>query len=106
MAAREDVVASLSAVTTAITDAEVMRSYRQDEADLCDGGEPLVVVRPRSTAEVSAVVRIAAAHGIPVVPQGARTGLAGAANALDGAIVVSMTGMDRIVEVDAVNRIA
>jgi glycolate oxidase len=106
MAAPEDIVAALSAVTTVITDAEVMRSYRQDEADLCDAGEPLAVARPRSTAEVSAVVRIAAAHGIPVVPQGARTGLAGAANAIDGSIVMSMTAMDRILDVDRVNRIA
>src|SRR5262245_6101559 len=96
----------LSAVTAVITDPDMLRGYERDEADLCASGKPLAVVRPRTTAEVSAIVRIAAAHGIPVVPQGARTGLAGAANALDGAIVVSMTGMDRIVEVDAVNRIA
>src|SRR5690606_16189731 len=42
----------------------------------------------------------------PVVPQGARTGLAGGANAIDGAVVLSMTAMDQILEVDRTNRIA
>ncbi|MEV1285898.1 FAD-linked oxidase C-terminal domain-containing protein [Micromonospora sp. NPDC049679] len=89
-----------------LTDPDLLRGHQRDEADLCAAGMPAVVVRPRTTAEVVAVVRAAAARGIPVVPQGARTGLAGAANAVDGAIVVSMTAMDEIVEIDPVNRIA
>ena len=100
------VLAELAEVTAVVTDPDLMRGYRRDEADLCEAGTPLAVVRPRSTAEVSAIVRIAAAHRIPLVPQGARTGLAGAANAIDGAIVVSMTAMDRVLEIDAVNRLA
>src|SRR5262249_24935735 len=100
------VLAELSQVATVISDPDMLRGYQRDEADLCESGTPFAVVRPRSTAEVSAIVRIAAAHGIPIVPQGARTGLAGAANAVDGAIVVSMTAMDRVLEVDAVNRLA
>jgi glycolate oxidase len=64
------------------------------------------VIRPASTAQVADALRIAAAYGVPVVPQGARTGLAGAANATEGTIVLSLTAMDRILEVDPVNRIA
>lgn len=67
---------------------------------------PLVVTRPRSTEQVVAVVRAAARHGVPVVPQGARTGLAGAANAVDGAVVLSTVAMDEIREIDPVSRIA
>jgi glycolate oxidase len=89
-----------------LTDPDLLRTYQRDEADLCDSGSPLAVVRPRSTAEVSAVLRIASAHGVPVVPQGARTGLAGAANAVDGAVVLSMTAMTDIVEIDPAERIA
>jgi glycolate oxidase len=89
-----------------LTDPDLLRGYQRDEADLCPYGMPAAVVRPRSTADVVAVLAVAAAHRAPVVPQGARTGLAGAANAVDGAIVLSLTGMDRILEVDAVNRIA
>ncbi|MGH3683291.1 MAG: FAD-binding oxidoreductase, partial [Natronosporangium sp.] len=58
------------------------------------------------TEQVAAAVRIAAAHRVPVVPQGARTGLAGGANAIAGALVLSLTGMDRILEIDPANRIA
>ncbi|SFW72447.1 FAD-binding oxidoreductase [Amycolatopsis australiensis] len=88
------------------TDPAVLAAHCRDEADLCDAGTPLAVVRPRSTAEVAAVVRVAAAHRVPVVPQGARTGLTGAANAVDGALVVSLTGLNRILELDAGERIA
>ncbi|MCX4469760.1 putative FAD-linked oxidoreductase [Micromonospora sp. MW-13] len=89
-----------------LTDPDLLRMHERDEADLCAAGTPLVVVRPRGTDEVVGVVRAAARHGVPVVPQGARTGLAGAANAVDGAIVLSTVAMDRILEIDPVSRIA
>ncbi|NES31490.1 FAD-binding protein [Micromonospora terminaliae] len=89
-----------------LTDPDLLRLHERDEADLCAAGSPLVVVRPRTTEEVVAVVRAAGRHGVPVVPQGARTGLAGAANAVDGAVLVSTVAMDRILEVDPVSRIA
>ncbi|WP_320069193.1 FAD-binding oxidoreductase [Micromonospora sp. RTGN7] len=89
-----------------LTDPDLLRMHERDEADLCASGTPLVVVRPRSTQEVAAAVRAAGRHGVPVVPQGARTGLAGAANAIDGAVVLSTVAMDRILEIDPVSRIA
>ncbi|ARP69041.1 FAD-binding oxidoreductase [Streptomyces pluripotens] len=89
-----------------LTDPDLLAVHRRDEADLCAAGTPLAVVRPRDTAEVAATVRVAAAHGVPVVPQGARTGLTGAANAVDGALVVSLTGLDRVLEIDPAERIA
>ncbi|SBT48558.1 FAD-binding oxidoreductase [Micromonospora auratinigra] len=89
-----------------LTDPDLLRTHQRDEADLCDAGTPLAVVRPRSTADVVAVVRAAGRHGVPVVPQGARTGLAGAANAVDGAVLLSTVAMDRILEIDPVSRIA
>jgi glycolate oxidase len=89
-----------------LTDPDVMSSHVRDEADLCEHGTPAVLVRPRSTEQVAAVVRTAARHRAPVVPQGARTGLAGGANAVEGAILLSLTEMDRILEIDPVNRIA
>ena len=89
-----------------ITDRDVLETYRRDEADLVDDGQPLAVVRPRTTEEVQAVVRLAARFTAPIVPQGARTGLAGGANTIDGCIALSMTLMDQILEIDPVNRIA
>ncbi len=103
----EQLIAELrAAVPDVVTDPDLLRSYRRDEADLAEHGEPLVVVRPRTTGQVSSVLRAASRHGVPVVAQGARTGLSGAANAIDGAIVLSLTGMDEILELDADNRIA
>jgi glycolate oxidase len=89
-----------------ITDRDVLEMYRRDQADLVEGYLPMAVVRPRDTDEVVTIVRLAAEHTVPIVPQGARTGLAGGANAIDGCIVISLTLMDQILEIDPVNRIA
>ncbi|MEV6878480.1 FAD-linked oxidase C-terminal domain-containing protein [Amycolatopsis sp. NPDC051128] len=101
----DDLLATVPA-DRVLTDPDVLAAYCRDKADLCDAGTPLAVVRPRSTAEVAATVRVAATHRVPVVPQGARTGLTGAANAVDGAFVVSLTGLDRILEIDPGEQIA
>jgi glycolate oxidase len=104
-----DVVAALRAVLPegmVLTDPDLLRGHQRDEADLVPFGMPVAVVRPRSTEDVVATVRAAAEAGVPLVPQGARTGLAGAANTPDGAVVVSTVAMNRIVEIDAVNRVA
>src|SRR6266511_3448830 len=87
-----------------VTDPDRLQSYRFDRAMFCPAGEPLAVVLARETAHVQAAVRIAAATGTPVVPQGARSGLSGAANAIDGCIVISLEKMDRVLEIDPVNR--
>lgn len=87
-------------------DPDVTASYRQDMAGFCPSGAPAVVVHPRTVEHVQHVLRTATALRVPVVPQGARTGLSGAANAVDGCIVLSLLRMDRILEIDPVNRIA
>ena len=87
-----------------VTDPDRLQSYRYDRAMFCPAGEPLAVVLARETAHVQATVKIAAASGTPVVPQGARSGLSGAANAIDGCIVLSMEKMDQVLQIDPVNR--
>ena len=52
-------------------------------------GDPLAVVRPATTDEVSAVVTACAQSGVPLVPQGGNTGLVGAASPSDGEVVLS-----------------
>jgi glycolate oxidase len=86
-----------------VTDPDILASYRADHAapGLLAAGMPAAVVRPTSTAEVQAAVRAAAAHGVPIVPRGAGSGLSGGANAIDGCLVVSLERMTRIVDVDA-----
>ncbi|MFI1095147.1 FAD-binding oxidoreductase [Streptomyces sp. NPDC020917] len=89
-----------------LTDPDVTAAYARDQAAFSDAGAPAVVVLPRTVEEVQHVLRTATALRVPVVPQGARTGLSGGANAVDGCIVLSTARMDRIVEIDPVERIA
>ena len=65
---------------------------------------PSLVVLPRTTEEVSEVVALVSAEGLPIVPRGAGTGLSGGAAALDGAAVVATARMNRVLEVDPENR--
>nr|WP_315235470.1 FAD-binding oxidoreductase [uncultured Albidiferax sp.] len=61
---------------------------------------PLAMVRPRSTDEVAAVLRLCTAHRVPVVPQGGLTGLTGAAVPVAGAIALSLDRMNAIESID------
>ncbi|AQU71132.1 FAD-binding oxidoreductase [Streptomyces niveus] len=89
-----------------ITDPDITASYANDMASFCEAGSPAVVVLPRTVEQVQHVMRTATALRVPVVPQGARTGLSGAANASDGCIVLSLVKMDKILEISPVDRIA
>jgi len=77
----------------------------------CDGltlhtGRPLAVVLPRSTEQVQRVVRACRAAGFSFVPRGAGTGLSGGATAGSGSVVIECSRLDRILEIDARDRIA
>ena len=67
---------------------------------------PDAVVFPGSTREVARVVTVCAEHGVPVIARGAGTSLAGGCTAVDGGVVVMLTRMNRIVEVDVRDRMA
>ncbi|MCE9661368.1 MAG: FAD-binding oxidoreductase [Burkholderiales bacterium] len=68
-------------------------------------GRALAVVRPGSTAEVAAVVRLCAGHGTSIVAQGGNTGLVGGSgpDASGTQIVLSLARLDRVRGVDAAN---
>jgi glycolate oxidase len=107
--AAEAVLAELRAVLPAdrvLTDPDTMGPYVHDEAEWAEYGSPAAVVRPRSTAEVAAVVGACARHRVAVVPRGAGTGLSGGANAVDGCVVLCTDRMDAIVEIDPGERLA
>ena len=65
---------------------------------------PDVVVLPKSVQQVSEIVKLAAAAGMPIVPRGAGTGFAGGSTPIRGGIVVSLTRMNQIRSVDYANR--
>lgn len=71
-----------------------------------DTATPMAAVLPTSTQQVAEIVRVAKAAGVPIVARGAGTGLSGGAVAQQGGIIVSLTRMDGILEVDPVDRIA
>ncbi len=71
-----------------------------------DKALPSAVVLPASAEEVSEVVRIARRHDLPIVARGAGTGLSGGAVAEHGGLLMPLTRMTRILEIDVENRIA
>lgn len=89
-----------------LDDPDVMASYASDMAGFCPPGAPVVLVLPQTVEQVQHVMRTATATRTPVVPQGARTGLSGGANATEGCVILSLLKMDRILEIDPVERIA
>jgi glycolate oxidase len=69
-------------------------------------GLPDAVVFPANARQVSQVVHLARDLGLPIVPRGAGTGLSGGAVPVRGGIVIVLTRMNRILEIDPLNRIA
>ncbi|MBE6400270.1 MAG: FAD-binding oxidoreductase [Lentisphaerae bacterium] len=64
---------------------------------------PDCLVKAMSTAEVSAVMKYAFAHNIPVTPRGSGTGLVGGSVAIYGGIMLDLSGMNRFLELDEEN---
>jgi glycolate oxidase len=65
---------------------------------------PGVVALPKTTAEVAAVVRFCAKHSLPIIPRGAGTSLSGTVLAVTGGVMIALTRMNRILDVDVRNR--
>ncbi len=89
-----------------VRDDAAERSLLSRDASIFRGGVSGPVCFPTTTTDVQAITRIAVAHGRAVVPRGAGTGLAGGAIPLGAPVVVALTRMNRIVEVDVDNRVA
>ncbi len=78
------------------TDAAVLEAARTDKSGWTAAGGPVAVVEARTVEQVQATLRTCSALGVPVVPRGAGTGLAGGANGTAGSVVLSVARMDRI----------
>ncbi|HTE49649.1 MAG TPA: FAD-linked oxidase C-terminal domain-containing protein [Kofleriaceae bacterium] len=89
--------------SSCISDPAALRTY---ECDALAGFRvrPGLVVLPRSTDEVVAVVMLARAAGLPIVPRGSGTGLSGGALPVPGCVVLGLSRMKRILEIDLDNQ--
>ena len=88
-----------------VVDPAVIDGLSADQAQWAAVGRADVVVRARSETEVAAAVRIAAGLSVPIVTRGAGTGLSGGANAVDGCLILDLSRMNAIVEIDPENLI-
>jgi glycolate oxidase len=80
--------------------------YTHDEALGVPPGKPAFVVRPGSTAEVAAVLRLASELNLRVTARGAGTGMSGAANPGQGGIVLAFERMNQVLDIDSANGVA
>lgn len=86
------------------TDPDALEAARADLSGHRASAPPLAVVEATEVEHVQTAMRWASAHGVPVVPRGAGTGLAGGAIADQGELVVSVAGMKRVLEISPVDQ--
>lgn len=103
----DDVIARLKEIVGPrgyTTDPDEIAPWTKSWRDNWQGAVP-IIVRPASTEEVAAVVRLCAETGTPIVPQGGNTGLTGASQPHDdnSEIILSLARMNRVRDVDLMN---
>ncbi|MEM1316238.1 MAG: FAD-binding protein, partial [Pseudomonadota bacterium] len=107
LARREAILARLAAILpdeALISDARETKAYDTDAltAYHC---RPLAVALPSSTEEVAAVLKVCGEEGVPVIPRGSGTGLAGGALPTADAVVLGVSKMNQVLETDYDNRV-
>lgn len=104
---RDQIVARL---TAALGEDSVIHAEEEVRAYECDAltayrCPPLAAVLPRTTEEVAAAVRICAEEGVPIVPRGAGTSLAGGSLPTADCVLLGVARMNEVLEVDYDNRL-
>ena len=90
----------------ATTDPRSLDAVRTDRSGARVRGRAAVLVRAGSVGDVQTTLRLAHEHRVAVVPRGGGTGVAGGAVATDGCVVLDVSGMDRILELDPLDEVA
>lgn len=102
----------LRELTTALGATQIDVGERVNPDDLHDESlhpravTPLAVLRPRTTADVVTIARLASAHGVPVTPRGSGTGLSGGSVPVNGGLVVSFAAMNAVLRIDTTDHVA
>lgn len=104
----DDVLTRLTAALgdAVVTSGPALDAVREDRSGWVSEHPALAVVHAASVDDVQQVLRLAHETRTPVVPRGAGTGLAGGALASRGALVLDLTRMNRILELDDVDELA
>jgi FAD/FMN-containing dehydrogenase len=92
-------LAAIVGASHALTDPDQQLPYIREQRDMYNGRASLVL-RPGSTQEVSQILALANAHGIPVVPQAGNTGLVGGQIPMRGEILLSVSRLKQVRAVD------
>ena len=100
----------VSRLREAMSGSDVISDERETRAYECDALSayrcpPLCAVLPTSTAEVAAVLKVCHEEGVPVVPRGSGTSLAGGALPTSDAVILGISRMNRVLETDYPNRV-
>src|SRR6056297_2003883 len=100
----------VSRLREAMSGGDVISDERETRAYECDALSayrcpPLCAVLPTSTAEVAAVLKVCHEEGVPVVPRGSGTSLAGGALPTSDAVILGISRMNRVLETDYPNRV-
>ncbi|MGV3549620.1 FAD-binding oxidoreductase [Rhizobium sp.] len=106
LARRSQIIADLAGILPAdclITEARELVPFETD-AFIAYRRMPMAVALPTTTEQVAAVLRYCDEHGVPVVPRGAGTSLAGGAIPQEDAVVVGLSKMNRVLDTDFENR--
>lgn len=89
-----------------VSSRDELRVYECDALAFYHKAMPDLVVLPTSTQQVAEVVRLCAREGVPFLPRGAGTGLSGGATPTSGGVLIVLTRMTRILDIDIPNRMA
>jgi glycolate oxidase len=88
-----------------VVDRDVLAAMSHDDAEWAPVGRAVAGVRAETEGQVRHVVRTCAEFGAPIVPRGAGTGLSGGANATDGSVVLDLSRMNQVLEIDRDNMV-
>ena len=108
LARRQEILAGLAPLVAPeglITSEDERRAYETD-AFTAYRSIPLAVVLPETTEEVAAILKFLNQEGVPVIPRGAGTSLAGGALPQADAVVVGLSKMNRVLELRFEDRLA
>lgn len=100
-----DFIKSLTGIVGAesvLYDTESIKLYSEDETEDFSF-PPEVIVKPKNTEEVSAILKLANENKIPITPRGGGTGLSGGSLTIHGGICLAMEKFNKIIEIDERN---